>query len=88
VIVLLQITLILSGNLSFLNWLSIVPLWLVSMMVSVQTTSEMALFENLEVAAEQPKNQKLCELQPGVATVLVAILSIQPVGNILSPNKS
>jgi hypothetical protein len=87
VIILFQINLILSGNLSFLNWLCIVPalacfddgFWarllprrLVRMAMAADTNAEPS--KPMVTAA-------------WVVTILVAFLSFQPIGNMLSPRQ-
>jgi hypothetical protein len=80
-----QVTLIASGNLSFLNWLTIVP--------------ALACFDDAALArwAPRPLRARVAMAVPasrlhhGVAwalVVLVAVLSINPVRNLLSPRQA
>jgi hypothetical protein len=81
-----QVFLILSGNLSFLNWLTIVP--------AIACFDERALAwllpKRLRARADRPAAAQSSRAQRGAAVVLavvVAILSINPVLNLLSPNQ-
>jgi hypothetical protein len=84
VIVLLQVILIFSGNLSFLNWLTIVPalacfddgFW--SRLLPQQ------LVRKAKAAADRAEESIPMLTTAWVVTVLIAILSIQPVLNMLS----
>ncbi|HVU24506.1 MAG TPA: lipase maturation factor family protein [Opitutus sp.] len=84
IMVALQVVLILSGNLSFLNWLTLVPalayfddsLW--------AKILPRALVRRAEVAAGGAEpSRAMTRIAWGVA-VLVAVLSVQPVVNLLS----
>ena len=87
VIVLLQIILVLSGNLSFLNWLTILPalacfddgFWskLLPRLIVIKAKEAIANAE-----PSRPMN-----ITAWIITVLIAVLSIQPVFNILSPRQ-
>jgi len=87
VIIALQFILIFSGNLSFLNWLTIVPaiacfddgFW--SKILSLR------LVERSKMAAERAETSKPMEVIVWIVTALVAVLSIQPAFNILSPRQ-
>jgi hypothetical protein len=87
VIVMLQIILVLSGNLSFLNWLTIVPalacfddgFWSKLLPTIIVRKAETAM------ANAEPSRQM--KITAWIITVLVAVLSIQPVFNILSPRQ-
>ncbi len=87
IMVLFQFTLIFSGNLSFLNWLTIVPalacfddgFWaklLPRALVNRATTS---------AAAAQPSRPM--QLAAWTVAVIVGVLSVQPVVNIFSPGQ-
>jgi len=87
VMVLFQITLILSGNLSFLNWLTIVPA-----LACFDDSFWDRLFPRVitgraaaAAAAAQP-SRTMQRLGWAVA-VVVGLLSVQPVVNIISPNQ-
>lgn len=87
VMILLQIILILSGNLSFLNWLTIVPalaclddgFW-AKMLPSF-------LVRKAEEAAGRAEESKPMKVTSWVVVVIVGLLSIQPMLNILSPSQ-
>jgi len=87
VIVLLQIILIASGNLSFLNWLTIVPalacfddgFWSKILPRSLVRRAINA------IRTEEPSRHMV--ITSRVVTIIIAILSIQPVFNILSPRQ-
>lgn len=87
VIILLQIILIASGNLSFLNWLTIIPalacfddgFWSKILPRSVVRRATNA------IQNEEPSRPMM--ITSWVITVIIAILSIQPVFNILSPRQ-
>jgi hypothetical protein len=87
ILVLLQLTLILSGNLSFLNWLTIVPALACfddSFWSKILPT---ALVRRATAAAglAQP-NPAMGRVAWGVA-VVVGLLSLQPVLNMISPGQ-
>ncbi len=87
VILLLQIILIASGNLSFLNWLTIVPalaciddgFW------SKILPRPLVRRATDAIRNEEPSRPML--ITSWVITVIIAILSIQPLFNILSPRQ-
>jgi len=84
VIILFQVTLIFSGNLSFLNWLTIIPAlacfddqwW--SRLVP-RRLAQMAVVAESRAVPSEPM-----QITSWVLTVIVALLSIQPVSNLLS----
>jgi len=87
VILLLQIILIASGNLSFLNWLTIVPalacfddgFWSKILPRTLVRRAKNA------IRVEEPSRPMV--ITSWVVTIIIAILSIQPVFNILSPRQ-
>ena len=87
VIILFQIVLILSGNLSFLNWLTVVPalacfddgFW--SKILPKQ------LVRRAELATALAVPSKAMRVTTWIVVSLVAILSIQPVANMLSAHQ-
>ncbi|HWB26258.1 MAG TPA: lipase maturation factor family protein [Chitinophagaceae bacterium] len=87
IMVLLQIILIASGNLSFLNWLTIVPalacfddgFWAKILPKRLVNKSKAAIL-NMDPSPVMAKTA-------WVVTALVIFLSIQPVVNMLSPNQ-
>jgi Lipase maturation factor len=84
IIILFQLTLIVSGNLSFLNWLTIVPalacfddaLWAKAL--------PRRLVDRADLAKRAAAPSRGMEVAGWAGAVLVAILSIQPVTNMLS----
>ena len=87
VILLLQIILIASGNLSFLNWLTIVPtlacfddaFW------SKILPRPLVRRATNAIRNEEPSRPML--ITSWIITIVIAILSIQPMFNILSPRQ-
>jgi hypothetical protein len=87
VIILFQLILILSGNLSFLNWLTIVPalacfddrFWSTFLPRTLTRRAELASL------AAQP-SRTMSRTSCGIAG-LVALLSVQPVLNMISPGQ-
>jgi hypothetical protein len=87
IIIVFQVVLILSGNLSFLNWLTIIPalacfddsLW--------SKILPRPLARRAELAAASASPSRLMRITAWVVTCLVAVLSIQPVANMLSPHQ-
>lgn len=87
VIILFQLNLVLSGNLSFLNWLSIIPalacfddaFWSKILPRKLSVKAQAA-----EVAAEESKPM---QTTAWIVTVLIGFLSFQPVMNMLSPGQ-
>jgi len=87
ILVLLQVTLILSGNLSFLNWLTIVPAMACfddSFWAKVLPT---ALVRRATAAASSTRpSLAMGRIAWGIA-VVVGLLSLQPVLNMVSPGQ-
>ena len=87
IIILFQVTLILSGNLSFLNWLTIVPalacfddgFW--SRLLPRQ------LVRKAKVAANDAVPSKPMITTAWVVTIIIAFLSVRPISNMLSPGQ-
>ena len=87
IIIGLQIVLIFSGNLSFLNWLTIIPalacfddgFW--SRMFSKK------FIQRVEEAISNAEPSRPMIATSWIITILIGILSIQPVFNILSPRQ-
>ncbi len=87
VIVLFQFTIILSGNLAFLNWLTIVPalacfdddFWTLIL--------PKVLVKKAKIAEENSEESRGMLTTAWIITSLVVLLSIQPVFNLLSPNQ-
>jgi hypothetical protein len=87
VIVLLQIILIMSGNLSFLNWLTIVPALACFDDCFLGKMLPKRIVASAEIAAADPKPSRPMTVSTWIVTVLIGILSIQPILNILSPTQ-
>jgi hypothetical protein len=87
VIVVLQIILIFSGNLSFLNWLTIVPALACFDDGFWSKILPRPLVRLAESAREISEPSRPMQLTAWVVTVLIAVLSIQPAINLLSPGQ-
>ena len=87
VMIALQIILILSGNLSFLNWLTIVPalacfdddLW--------SSILPQPIVRRSQIAAANAKPSKAMRTTAWVVTAVIGFLSFRPIANMLSPNQ-
>ncbi len=87
VMILFQFTIILSGNLSFLNWLTIIPA-LACIDDSVWSRVLPAvLVRKAEVAQEQARASKPLAVTAWVVTGIIVLLSIQPAINLVSPGQ-
>ncbi len=84
VIVLFQVILILSGNLSFLNWLTIVPALACFDDGFWSKVLPKSLVKKAQVADQNALPSRPMLATAWVVTVIVAILSIQPALNLLS----
>ncbi|HEU4555362.1 MAG TPA: lipase maturation factor family protein [Chitinophaga sp.] len=84
VIVLFQLSIILSGNLSFLNWLTIVPALACFDDGFWSALLPRTLVRKAQAAADNAVESKPMRITAWVVTALVALLSIQPALNILS----
>ncbi|MDB4904918.1 MAG: lipase maturation factor family protein [Mucilaginibacter sp.] len=87
VIVLFQIVIILSGNLSFLNWLTIVPALACFDDGFWARLLPRRLVSKAEAAAERAEESKPMLTTAWVVAGIVALLSIQPALNLLSPGQ-
>lgn len=87
VIVLLQIILILSGNLSFLNWLTIIPALACFDDGFWSKILPHSLVRKAESAALNAIPYRPMTITAWVITVIIAFLSIKPVANMLSPRQ-
>ena len=87
VIVILQIILIFSGNLSFLNWLTIIPALACFDDGFWSKILPRSLVRRAETAKAQAEPSRPMLVTAWVVTVIIGLLSIQPVINILSPNQ-
>jgi len=84
VIILFQVSLILSGNLSFLNWLSIIPALACFDDGFWKKILPRRLVRKAEVASDNAEPSKPMRTIAWSVTILIAYLSIQPIGNMLS----
>jgi hypothetical protein len=87
VILLFQVTLTLSGNLSFLNWLTIIPALACFDDSFWAKLLPKFLVNKAKLAAENAKVSTPMLTTAWSITVIVALLSIQPVINMLSPGQ-
>lgn len=86
-IVLFQFTIILSGNLSFLNWLTIVPALACFDDDFWKRILPKKLVQKAKAAAEVAVPSRSMATTAWLVTGLVAILSVQPAFNLLSPRQ-
>jgi len=87
VIVLFQVVLIVSGNLSFLNWLTIIPALACFDDSFWAKLLPGRLVRKAALAAENAEESKPMLTTSWVVAGLIALLSIQPVLNMLSPGQ-
>ena len=87
VMVLFQLTLILSGNLSFLNWLTIVPALACFDDSFWSKLLPTTLIHRATAAAALAQPGLWMRRAAGTVAVIVALLSLQPVVNLISPNQ-
>jgi Lipase maturation factor len=83
----LQLVLILSGNLSFLNWLTIIPALACFDDGFWSKLLPRPLVRQAEFAAGIAEPSRPMQATARAITVLIALLSIQPVINMLSPGQ-
>ena len=86
-IVLFQITLILSGNLSFLNWLTIVPALACFDDRFLSGLLPRGIVRRAEKAASAARPSRPMAAVSWSVALLIAILSIQPILNLFSPQQ-
>lgn len=86
-IILLQLVLILSGNLSFLNWLTILPVLACFDDACWARLLPRRLVQVAERAGERAEPSEPMQVTSWAVTVLIALLSIQPVYNMFSPRQ-
>ena len=87
VIVLFQVNIILSGNLSFLNWLTIIPALACFDDGFWSKILPGALVRKAEAAAAKAITSKPMTVTAWIVTAVIALLSIQPALNLLSPGQ-
>ena len=83
----LQIILIFSGNLSFLNWLTIVPALACFDDGFWSKILPRRLVRRAEAASTSAEPSRPMETTAWIVTAIIALLSIQPALNMLSPNQ-
>src|SRR5439155_26310824 len=79
-----QVSLILSGNLSFLNWLTIVPILACFDDALLRRVLPRPLVARAERAAAEARPSRAHQVAAAALVVLVGVLSIDPVRNLLS----
>jgi len=87
VIVLFQINIILSGNLSFLNWLTIIPALACFDDGFWSKILPQRLVDKAKVAVQNAEPSKPMRTTAWVVTAIIALLSIRPAINMLSPGQ-
>src|SRR6185312_5565745 len=87
IIVMLQVILVLSGNLSFLNWLTILPALACFDDRFWSRLLPRSLVQRAEQAAVVAGPSRPMTITARVVGVAIAVLSIQPVINMLSPRQ-
>jgi len=87
VIVLFQFTIILSGNLSFLNWLTIIPALACFDDSFWARLLPRAVVRKAEAAANRTEPSRPMLVTSWVVAAVVALLSVQPALNMVSPGQ-
>jgi hypothetical protein len=87
VIILFQFTLILSGNLSFLNWLTIIPALACFDDGFLSKCLPRTLVEKAETARNNALPSKSMLVTAWIVTAIIALLSVEPVFNLASPRQ-
>jgi hypothetical protein len=87
IMVLLQVSILMSGNLSFLNLLTIIPALACFDDGFWSRILPGALVNKARLAAERAKPSRAMTISSRVLAVVIAILSVQPVVNMLSPGQ-
>jgi len=87
VILFLQIILVLSGNLSFLNWLTVVPVLACFDDGFWSKILPRSFVRRAETAIMVSEPSKPMRITSWIVTGIIALLSIQPVFNMLSPRQ-
>jgi hypothetical protein len=87
VIVLFQFNIIVSGNLSFLNWLTIIPALACFDDSFWSKMLPRRLVNKAKVAADNAEESKPMVTTAWVVTVVIGLLSIKPAINMLSPGQ-
>jgi len=87
IMIFLQIILILSGNLSFLNWLTVVPALACFDDSFWSKILPRRLVEKAKTAAAEAEPSRPMTITAWAITILIGFLSIQPIVNMLSPRQ-
>jgi len=87
IMIFLQIILILSGNLSFLNWLTIVPALACFDDGALSKVLPRALVRRATAAVENAEPYRPMEITAWIITAIIGFLSIQPAVNMLSSHQ-
>ena len=87
VLLALQVFLILSGNLSFLNWLTIVPILACFDDGALARVLPARLVARARVAAVAAAPSRVQEVLAWALVAVVAVLSVPPVVNLVSPHQ-
>ncbi|MER3470029.1 MAG: hypothetical protein C4330_01525 [Chitinophagaceae bacterium] len=87
IIVVFQLTIIVSGNLSFLNWLSIIPALACFNDGFWAKLLPKALVTKAAIAEAETVTSKPIYITSIVIVCIIGLLSIQPAINILSPTQ-
>jgi hypothetical protein len=87
IMVLLQVVLIFSGNLSFLNWLTIIPALACFDDGFWASILPRKLVDRANIATENAEESIPMLTTAWVIAAIIAMLSIQPVTNLLSPGQ-
>ncbi|MEP6646055.1 MAG: lipase maturation factor family protein [Saprospiraceae bacterium] len=87
VMILLQFILILSGNLSFLNWLTIIPALACFDDGFWSKLLPQGLIKRAVLAEQNAIKSNAMIITCWIVTIIIAVLSIQPVMNMLSPGQ-
>jgi hypothetical protein len=87
IIILFQVNIMLSGNLSFLNWLTVVPALACLDDGFWSRLLPKSIVRKAEQAEENSKESRAMITTAWIITGIVGILSIQPVMNMMSPGQ-
>jgi hypothetical protein len=85
--ILLQLFIMISGNLSFLNWLTVIPALACLDDTFWQRILPRRLVSKAETARQNAEESKPLLITSYMVAVVLAILSIQPAFNLLSPTQ-
>ncbi len=87
IIILFQFSIILSGNLSFLNWLTIIPALACIDDLAWKRLLPAALVRRAERAADEAVPHRPQQVTTWVVAALIAVLSVRPALNLISPGQ-